>query len=105
VDGAGTTCATKYHTGGCMVEVDSTLTLLVIKKLYEKLASEKDLDKIKYLLSLITRHWMLLEHSYFYIMDVLLYWHFMESGNPITEDIELINFKRSWSWYRKPDTL
>jgi len=86
-----------------MVEMNSTLALLVIKKLYEELSSEKDLDRIKYLLDRITWHWLLLEHSYFYIMDVLLYWYFMESGNPISEDIELISFKRGWSWYWESD--
>jgi len=85
-----------------MAEVDSSLMLISIKSLYEKLPLKKDQDD-KELLENITKKWMELEHNYFYTMQTLLYWHFMESGNPISEDIELINFKRGWSWYQKLD--
>jgi len=79
-----------------MIEMDSTLILMIIKKLYEELVSKKDPNKTKYLLDLVTRYWMLLEHSYFYIMDILLYWHFIESGNLVSEDerCSIEQFKR-----------
>jgi len=73
-----------------------TLTLMMIKRLYEQLIEEmKDGGFVDCVLDVISNAWYEILFNSQFNTDIELYGYFIRSG--IDVDVEV--FKRGWSWY------